>query len=344
MRQGQPGGGAYVVGADLVAAGPGGQRDGGLGGHQVRAQAVDVERRADRRDLAEGPVAEHDAGQPLAGSGDVRREVGVGVRVQRREGVGVGLVRQPPAYDVGPLGRVAGRRHLDGQPEPVEQLRPQLALLRVHRPDQQEPRGVPHRHPLALHVGGAERGRVEQQVDEVVVQQVDLVDVQHASVRRGEQPRLVRRHAAGQGPLEVERAGQPVLGRPDRQLHEPRRAGAGRAVRGEVRAAAVGRAGIAGEPAAVQHGDRGQQRRQRAYDGRLRGALLATYEDPADGRRDGVDDQREAQVGQAHDGGERVGRAHDGHPGRLMETFLGVRAPGWTEATGPSLWLPRDRG
>ena len=35
------------------------------------------------------------------------------------------------------------------------------------------------------------RGGVEQQVDEVVVQQVDLVDVEHAAVRGGEQAGLV---------------------------------------------------------------------------------------------------------------------------------------------------------
>ena len=37
---------------------------------------------------------------------------------------------------------VAGRGDLDGQAEPVEQLRSELALLRVHGADQHEPRGV----------------------------------------------------------------------------------------------------------------------------------------------------------------------------------------------------------
>ncbi len=52
-----------------------------------------------------------------------------------------------------------------------------------------------HRHAVTLDVAGPEGGRVEEQVDEVVVQQVDLVDVQDAPVRRGEQPGLEGRDA-----------------------------------------------------------------------------------------------------------------------------------------------------
>jgi hypothetical protein len=47
---------------------------------------------------------------------------------------------------------------------------------------------VLHRDPLPLDVRPAERRRVEQQVDEVVVQEVDLVDVEDAAVGGGEQP------------------------------------------------------------------------------------------------------------------------------------------------------------
>ena len=109
----------------------------------------------------------------------------LGVAPPRGEGVRVGVEREPPAHHLGAQGRVARRRRVDREPEPVEQLRTQLALLRVHRADQQETRRVPHRHALPLDVGHAQRGGVEQQVDEVVVQQVHLVDVQDA---RGARP------------------------------------------------------------------------------------------------------------------------------------------------------------
>ncbi len=255
--------------------------------------------------------------------------------------LGVGLVRQAPAHDLGPLDRVAGGRHLDGEAEAVEQLRAQLALLGVHRPDEQEARGVHDRDALALDVGPAEGGGVEQQVDQVVVQQVDLVDVEHAAVGCGQQPGLVRRDAGRERALQVQRPDEAVLGGADRQLDEAGRTRAGRerGVRA-VRALRVRRGGVAGEAAALHDRDRRQQRGERAHDGRLGGALLAADEDTPDGRRDGVDDEREAQVVQPDDGGERVG-AHGVCLSRVMEPFLEVRAPDGG-VDGGSVWLPES--
>ena len=44
-------------------------------------------------------------------------------------------------------------------------------------------------NPLAGDHVDAGRRRVEQQIDQVIVEQVDLVDVEYAAVGRGEQPR-----------------------------------------------------------------------------------------------------------------------------------------------------------
>jgi hypothetical protein len=247
VRQREAGRGAHVVGGHLVPAGPGGQRHGGLGGDQVGAQAVDVERGAHGGDLAQCVVAQHDARQALPGGGDLRCQLGVVVGPPRGERGRVGLVRHPAADHLGPLRRVARGGDLDGEPEPVEQLRAQLALLGVHGAHQQEACGVPDRHPLALHVGGAERRGVEQQVDQVVVQQVDLVDVEDAAVRCGQQARLVGAHPLGERALEVERADEAVLRRTHRQLDEPRRTTAGLDVR------ACGPSGQAGSGSAGSH-------------------------------------------------------------------------------------------
>ena len=151
-------------------------------------------------------------GQQRAGGDDARRPAPTRRRrTGRRTPAGsaskASRRRTASARSAGSRGAAA----VDGQPEPVEQLRAQLALLRVHRADQQEPGRVPHRDALALDVAGAQRRRVEQQVDQVVVQQVDLVDVEHAAVRGGEQAGLVGRDALGQRALEVERAGEPVV-------------------------------------------------------------------------------------------------------------------------------------
>ena len=281
-------------------------------------------------------VGQHHLRQPVLGRHDARGELGVGGGVLRLEPGRVGLEGQPATDHLGPLARVAGRRDLHGEPEAVEQLRAQLALLGVHRAHEQEPGGVADGHAFALDVGRAERRGVQEQVDQVVVQQVDLVDVEHAAVRAGEQSGLIRRDARGQRLLEVERADEAVLARTDRQLHEPSRTagGGGIGVR-TVGALRVGRRRVAGEPAARDDRHGRQQGGQSTDDGGLGRALLAAHEDAADGRRHGVDDQSQAQVVEADDGREGV-RAHS-------RAFLRGPRPGWTVRQRKCLAPPPDR-
>ena len=118
-----------------------------------------------------------------------RGQFGVLFGVPRGESGRIGFVGHPRTDHLGPHVDVAGRAHVDGEPEPVEQLRAQLALFGVHGADQHEPGIVAVRDTVAFDVHPAHRGGVEQHVDQVVVQQVDLVDVQHATVRAGQQPR-----------------------------------------------------------------------------------------------------------------------------------------------------------
>ena len=82
--------------------------------------------------------------------------------------------------------------HVHGEPEAVEQLRAQLALFRIHRADQHEAGLVTVRDAVALDVHAAHRGRIQDHIDQMVVQQVDLVDVQHATVCAGQQARRER--------------------------------------------------------------------------------------------------------------------------------------------------------
>ena len=143
------------------------------------------------------------------------------------------------------------------------------------------------RHALALDVRAAHRGGVQQQVDQVVVQQVDLVDVQHAAVRGGQQAGLVGAHALGQRALQV------AASRRSRSSVAPTGSSTSRAGRAigrrpvgvrPVRAVGSGAAGSQREPAARHDVHRRQQRGQRAHRGRLRGALLAADQHPADRR------------------------------------------------------------
>ena len=99
------------------------------------------------------------------------------------------------------------------------------------------------RDALALDVAAAHRRRVEQQVDQVVVQQVDLVDVEHAPVGGGEQARLEGAYPLAERLLQVQRADHPVLGGADRQLDQPGRTGLGGGA-GRMRAVRAARVGL----------------------------------------------------------------------------------------------------
>jgi hypothetical protein len=78
---------------------------------------------------------------------------------------------------------------------------------------------------LPLHPVDPGGGRVEQHINQMIGQQVDLVDIQHAPVSGGEQPGREAQLAAREGGGEVERPHHPVLGGPDRQLDERRQSG-----------------------------------------------------------------------------------------------------------------------
>ena len=81
-------------------------------------------------------------------------------------GVGVGGQAPPDNFDPG-LGVTAGG-DVDGEPEPVQQLRTQFPLLGVHRADQDEACGVTDGHRVALDVIATHRRGVQQHVDQMV--------------------------------------------------------------------------------------------------------------------------------------------------------------------------------
>ncbi len=311
VRERQPRRLADVVHGHLAAAVPGRQRDRRARRHQVGAHAVHPEPAAHGADLPQRGVGQHDVRQPGARGGHIGRDpAGISGEAGRETGR-VRLIGEPAADHLGALVRIAAGRYLDGQPEPVEQLRPQLAFLRIHRADEQEARGVPDRDPLPLDIADPERRRVEQQVDEMIVQQVDLVHVQQAAVRGGEHAGLVGGDALGQRALDVQRADEAVLGGAHGQLGERGRPGVLRAT-GRMRAVRAGGVGIGrvtGEPAAADDTDRGQQLAEAADDGGLRGAFLPAHQDPADRGRNRVEQQRELQIRHADDRGEGIQRS-----------------------------------
>jgi len=322
---------------------PGGEGERGAGHHDVGPQPVHPVGEADPGDPVDLPVRQPDAGQDRAGGGDPLGEPLIGHHPAGGEGIRVSLIGEPTAYHLGPRARLGRRGDLDHQPEPVDQLRARLALLRVHRADQEEPRRVLDRDTVPLDVRPPHRGGVQQQIDQMIGKQVHLVDVEHAPMRRGEQPRFVRLRPVAQCPLDVKGADHPVLGGTDRQFDQGRATAPGRRRRivRTVRAGRVRRGRVAGESAAADGVHIGQQRGERPHDGRLGGALLATHEHPADAGVYRVEEQRQPQVGQADHGGERV-RRHRSRQRRVIPISLPrVSTPAcrWT-ANGRSLLAP----
>ena len=134
------------------------------------------------------------------------------------------FIRIPPAHHLDPRFNVARAGHLDRQPKPIQQLRPQLALFRVARPHQHEPRRVADRQPLTLHHILTRLRHIQQQIDDVILQQVHLVDIKIAAIGPRQQPRLERLFATRQGPFNIQRPNHAVLSRPQRQVNHRGRA------------------------------------------------------------------------------------------------------------------------
>ena len=221
--------------------------------------------------------------------------------------------------DQNTLVRVADAFDIDAQTEAIEQLRPQLALLGIHGPDEDEARGVAERNAFALDDVDAHRGCVEEDVNQVVVEQVDLVDVEDVAVRLGQHAGLKAPGACAQRGFQVDRADDAILGCVDGQLDHPHAAPVVRQDTGRPQpAAAVGAQGfhvgrVAAEVAAFDDVVLRQQPGQRAHGGRLAGPLFPSDEHPADGRDDGVENQRELHRLLADDRGEGIGMAVEGH-------------------------------
>ena len=216
--------------------------------------------------------------------GNAGSEFGIGCGVLLRVARRIGFVGQARTNHLGPDVDISRSPDVDGKPEPVEQLRTKLPFFRVHGADQHEPGFVAVRHPVALDVHPAHCRRIQQDIDQMVVQQIDLVDVQHTLVRPGQQAWRESMLTITQHLLQVKRTDYPVLGGADRQFNELPAASAG------------------------HFESLGQHMRQTADGCRLRGALLSPDEHSPDVWSHCAQHQRQPQPLVAHQRAE--GKAH----------------------------------
>ena len=226
-----------------------------------------------------------------------------------RERGGIGVPGLAATQNLGAGRGVLDAVDLDVQADAVGELRAQVALLGVHRADEHEARRVGDRHALPLDRVDAHRGRVEQHVGEVVVEQVDLVDVEDAAVGGRQQSGLERHRTLAQRARHVDRARHAVLGRVQRQVDDARRAPR----RGQV--APAGAHGAlprrrrrgAREGTARHDLELRQERGETAYRRRLGRTARPLHEYPADRRRDGRQQERLLEALLLDDRAEGVG-------------------------------------
>src|SRR3712207_1343047 len=114
----------------------GGQSAGGLRGHEVAAQAVHAEMGTQSSYLVEGLFGEVREGEARASLLHTAGELPVGGGPFAREVFRVGLVVQASADYLDPLLHIQPTGDLNRDTEAVQELRPELSFLWVHRSDQ----------------------------------------------------------------------------------------------------------------------------------------------------------------------------------------------------------------
>ncbi len=266
-------------------------------------------------DAGEGDEPAHlgghlDERQQLLGLDDDRAQPCLVLLAGSSLGTRVRLLGDVPFHHGDPVGDGAEPDHVDTEAEAIEELRAELSLLGIHGPDQDESRGMDDRHALPLDDVDPHGGRIQEDVDQVVVEEVDLVDVEDVAVGVTQDTRLETALPLLDGALDVESADDPVLGRVDGELDHPHRAAdpeevlpsklAGAALVAEE----VSTPRAAGEAAALDHLDLREQPGEGAHGGGLGGAALAPDQHAADGRVDGVEDERHLHRLLAHQRGE----------------------------------------
>ena len=209
----------HVVVADFVVALESGQGPRGPIGDDVAPQAIHIQSAADGRDAQAQVVVQVHLGQPLLG----RHHPGLQAVLHRLhagvEAIGIGIEGGALIHHLHPQLRFAHGAHLHAHAEAIQQLGPQLAFFRVARTDQHEAGRVAHADAFPFDRVPAGGRRIQQYVDQVVVEQVDFIDIQKTAIRLGQQAGLEGPHAFAKGLFDVDGAAKPVFSGPQGQVH-----------------------------------------------------------------------------------------------------------------------------
>jgi hypothetical protein len=97
-----------------------------------------------------------------------------------------------PCNDLHTLLDIRDALDLDLQRDPVKQLWAEFAFLRIHAADDDELRRVADADAFTLDRVDSHGSRIKQRIHHIVIEQVDLINIQDATVRLCEYPWLKR--------------------------------------------------------------------------------------------------------------------------------------------------------
>ena len=262
------------------------------------------------------------------------------------------------AADLHPLLQLQHLVGTEADGEAIEQVVAHRPFLGIEGGDQQAATGVAEAQPLALDPILTAAHRRQQQVGDVVVEQVELIHIEHAPMGLRQQARLEHRLATGQRGGDIHRAHEAVFGDAERHLHKRSRNHPGGQQGGRV--AARGISPQLGEAAAggfipvvgalgidvqargnrltgdgwaqIQNVDRRQQGMQPARQHRFAGAAATGDHHPAQARIHGGQQQGQLEGAVASDGrqGKGAGGGAGGRSG--AGTAPGQRSAGHRSA------------
>ncbi len=295
-----------VLGADFGPTVQSRHGPSGLRNDDVRPLPIHLEVRAGCRDGEKNAIGDLDLAQAAAG---LDQACAQGILLSREKPVErsrIALEEEVSLHDLDPLPRVAHRLQPDAEREPIQDLRAEVPLLRIHRADQNEFRRVRDRQPFPLDRAPVAGGRVQDVVDQMIGQEIDLIHVEDVPVGRAEDAHLHLALARMEQGLDVDAADQTVFRAAQREIddhHPPVPGGKGRCtgwsagrtgirtrvrIRTEIQSLATQRtktlltSGIAVEGAAVDRRILGKQIDHRVHDHALSRALRPADEEAAD--------------------------------------------------------------
>ena len=272
----------------------GGQRLRGFEHVDVSSVAVHPLIQANHGDETQDVLSIGHPGKSLPGSENIFPQALLVGFPLPREIFRVVLVGQAPGDHGHAVLEIREPRNFHAQTEAVQQLGPQLPLLRIHGAHQDEAGRMLKRDALPLHHVDAHGRRVQQHVHQVVVQEIDLIHIKDAPVGRSQKSRIKVFFAGLDGLLQVNGAQQPVRGGAQRHVHPRHGPIAHRELlsRGQTLPAGVAHKlhllRMALKGTAGHHGDGRQQLRQPPSRSGFGRALLPPHQHPAQQGIDGV--------------------------------------------------------